>query len=496
MVNGKPTCGNANSTAILRRSWGFKGYITSDTDACGDIYASHRFTDTPEAAAGLCVSSGTDIDSGGTYKNHLAKAVSGGHASRDDVNSALRNTYRMRMRLGLFNPEDVESSYRRVNKSVVGSAKHVSMSRHAARQSMVLLKNDHTLPFAKGCKVAVIGKSSNSTNDILGNYVGPLCPSGGTECVETLWEAIGRISGGGTPPTLHDRVSDVAGAVAAAKAAELVVLTVSNADDGGGEGHDRQTISLASDQQALAKAVLAVGKPTVLVMINGGIISIDDLKESAPAILEAFMPGQWGAGAVAETIFGDANPGGKMPVTMYSSDYISKVDFLDMSMQAGPGRSYRYYTGTPLYEFGAGLSYTTFDVKWQEDEDEQIVEHGKTVTAVITNTGTRAGDEVVFLYSRPAAETIKLPAPGVTPVPIKQLLAFRRVHLAAGASETVTFDVALEDLALVDHEGHRAVFPGLYTLEDGAGGAVTKVEVAGESATDADIVQPLEYKWW
>ena len=153
-------------------------------------------------------------------------------------------------------------------------------------------------------------------------------------------------------------------AVAAVDAADVVVLVVDNAKDGGGEGHDRHTIALADDQQALADAVLKAGKPTALVLVNGGIIAIDALKESAPAILEAWMPGVHGAQAVAETLFGANNPGGKLPVTLYKAGYVDSIDFLSMDMTAPPGRSYRYFSGEPLWPFGFGLSYTTFDLAW------------------------------------------------------------------------------------------------------------------------------------
>ena len=222
------------------------------------------------------------------------------------------------------------------------------------------------------------------------------------------------------------------------------------AKDGGGEGHDRERIALADDQMAFAQKAIAVGKPTVVVMINGGVISIDGLKESAPAILNAWMPGAHGAGAVAKAIFGLSNPGGKMPVTMcvthflssltsygngrhphrrrtlthppidsgpprhgyrerrYHSSYIYAVSMLDMSMQAGPGRSYKFFTGTPLYGFGFGLSYTTFALKWvpSPPASPRLLTAGAATTTVrytctVTNTGAVAGDEVVMAFITP-----------------------------------------------------------------------------------------------
>jgi len=334
MLNGKPTCGNPELTAILRSDWGFKGYITSDSDSCSDIYKSHKFEPTIELATRDCLESGTDIDSGSTYKNGIESAVSQKIVNQSFVNQALRNSYRMRFEMGLFDPK-IPNKYRDIKTDVVGSIPHQELSLHAARQGMVLLKNDgKTLPFSTGKNIAVIGQAVNDTASYTGNYDGPLCPHGGASCFPTIFEQVRDQNTGGVT-TMSNSVKDVAGATKNVKEADLCVLVIDNAKDGGGEGHDRHTISLSDEQLVLANAVLAVGKPTVLVMINGGMISLDKLAESAPAILEAFMPGVHGAEAIADTIFGRNNPGGKLPVTMYPSDYIDKVDFLSMDMNNG-----------------------------------------------------------------------------------------------------------------------------------------------------------------
>jgi hypothetical protein len=296
------------------------------------------------------------------------------------------------------------------------------------------------------------------------------------------------------------------------------LLSSNQTKDGGGEGHDREHIALADDQMAFALKAISVGKPTVIVMINGGVISIDGLKESAPAILNAWMPGAHGAGAVAKAIFGLSNPGGKMPVTMcvtqralcrqrrsyprralarrvasftslrisckrslasnahslhrrYPSSYVYDVSMLDMSMQAGPGRSYKFYTGTPLYSFGFGLSYTHFALKWAPHPPTSprllTVDAAATTvayTCTVTNTGAVAGDEVVLAYVVPKRLSFGDAVAASDPMPIKELVAFERVTVAAGATATVTFELPSERFSLVDADGHRSIVPGVFDV--------------------------------
>ena len=292
-------------------------------------------------ATAQCLLGGTDIDSGGTYRNNLAQAVQSGELDEAVARLALRNSYRMRAKMGLFEP-DVDNKYLHISSDEVGSAAYQATSLFAAQKGMVLLKRG-PLPFSKGKHVAVIGQSVSNTMAMTGNYDGPLCPHGGASCFENIGEAVTRINAGGTTDVLAS--TDCTKAAALAKSAELVVLVVDNFKDGGGEGHDRQTIGLSPAQIQLANTVIAANANTVLVLVNGGMISIDHLKDSAPAILEAFMPGVHGGTAIAQTVFGENNPGGKLPVSMYHSSYVNYSNFLNMSMV---NRTYKYYTGTCL----------------------------------------------------------------------------------------------------------------------------------------------------
>jgi len=225
------------------------------------------------------------------------------------------------------------------------------------------------------------------------------------------------------------------------------------------EGLDRVNITLPGVQDEFAQQILGLGKPTAVVLINGGAIAIESLKANAPAIVEAFYPGYWGGVAIADVIFGDYNPGGKLPYTIYSKDFVNQVNFLSMNMTDPPGRTYRYYTGTPLYEFGYGLSYTTFSLKWTSDPKIQVLltsdrESQVNYTVQVTNTGKIAGDEVVLAYFQP----------NTTQPLLKQLFGFQRVHLDAGQSTTISFMLGTETLKIGNQDGDLVVSPGSYNI--------------------------------
>eukprot|EP01060_Flectonema_neradi_P015811 TRINITY_DN2245_c0_g1_i4.p1 TRINITY_DN2245_c0_g1~~TRINITY_DN2245_c0_g1_i4.p1 ORF type:complete len:826 (+),score=196.82 TRINITY_DN2245_c0_g1_i4:47-2479(+) len=492
-LNGKATCGNRNLTNVLT-GWGFEGYITSDSDSCACIKNNHHFCNTSAEAAAICLKSGTDIDSGNTYKDNVMDALDQKLITRDDLNAALSHTFRTRFEMGMFDP-NVTNPYRKIPLSAIGAPDHVAKSLHAARQSVTLLKNDgKLLPFAKGKKVAVIGTSANSTSDILGNYNGPLCPGGGSNCVPTLYDMISKVSGGVT--TLNTEGSGkwtssaIAEAVTAAKAADYVVLVASNAADGGGEGHDRYYTHLETTQYNLAKAILAAkgNQNVLLLLINGGIISIDDLV-AAPAIIEGFMPGVTGAQAVAESIFGDNNPSGKMPVTMYHSTYINEVDFKNMSMETGPGRSYRYYKGTPIFKFGYGLSYTDFSLKFSSasQQSEEITVTDTTpgsVACSVTNTGRVAGAEVVFAYMN-----------GTDGSEIKRLWGFQKVFLQPGETKQVEFSLPASKMSTIDRDGVRRQVDAKRGIILSRGHGEELFTTAHYTTSDPRVTFKID-KWW
>ena len=499
-VNGLPTCGNPALNQTLREDWGFEGYMTSDSDSCACIEGGHPKGDggppkpvNATQATKQCLMGGTDIDSGGTY-HFIMQAVQDGELDIKFAQLGLKNSYKMRMMMGLFDPT-VDNKYKLIKTDVVGSAKHQAMSLLAAKKGMVLLKKG-PLPFAKGKSLAVIGQAVSNTGDMTGNYDGPLCSNGGSSCFPNIGQAFNTSNVGGTT-TVYNGV-DPSKAAAAAKAADQVVLVVDNARDGGGEGHDRYTICLSASQLTMAQAVIAANPTTVLVLLNGGAISIDELKDSAPAILEAFMPGVHGGTAIAATIFGDNNPGGKLPVTIYPQRYVNETNFLSMDMT---NRSYKYYTGEVLYPFGFGLSYTNFTLKWNTPPPRYTLTgpatQGTAYTVTVTNVGSVAGDEVVLAYTTPKADTLRASLGAATPIEKKKLFGFERVTLAAGASTTVTFDLNPSHLAMVDAEGNTGLHTGEFDIVFSRGHGE---ELAAKAAVKLDTTHALRTKtlrkWW
>jgi len=333
-----------------------------------------------------------------------------------------------------------------------------------------------------------LGPHGNAQEDLVGNYIGQICPKGGFSCITSPITAITNSNKGGK--TVYARGCEISGtstegfaeAVAAAKDADFVILILGINSTIEREAFDRVDITLPGVQEQFAHTILSVGKPTVLVLINGGIVAIDNLKQPVPAILEAFYPGILGGVAIADVIFGDYNPGGKLPVTYYASNYVNEIDFVNMNMTDAPGRTYRYYTGTPLWEFGFGLSYTTFTLDWSDKESEIPTavsnEHQQAAVqynVTVTNTGKVAGDEVVLAFYSPKT----IPA-----VPlIKQLFGFQRVHLNPNQSVKLTFTMNAQKLSMGDEKGNMVSVPGVYGIEITNGVAerlTTKVEVVGK----------------
>ena len=266
-------------------------------------------------------------------------------------------------------------------------------------------------------------------------------------------------------------------ALAVARDAEVVVLMLGIDGSLEGESNDRTSIDLPAIQHELAAAVLALGKPTVIVLINGGVVGIAQEKESAPAILEAWYPGFWGARAIADTLFGDNhNLGGKLPVTWYDKNYVNEVKMsnMDFRPQAGvsPGRTYRYFTGQPTYPAFTGISLTTFEVSAAVEQQQAMdrslfiqtgdLQAHASRTLKVTNNGSRTGDEVIFMFVSEHNSTSGL---------IRRLADFQRVHLAPGQSANVTFDITAELLKITElSTGNIVSRPGEFTVSFSTGG--------------------------
>jgi beta-glucosidase len=451
---------------ILRRTWGFAGYSVSDVDSVGDIYQTHKLRPNAAGAAALALTNGLDLNSGTTYQA-LLPALRQRLVAVEDIDRALLRCLEARIRLGMFDPPE-QVPYARIPISVNACPAHDQLALQVARASLVLLKNDQrTLPLAKAGTVAVIGPNADDAgtreNDLMvGNYSGT--PPSVTTVLAGIRQKLasqGRVLYAKGCEISRGSPAQAEEALGVARQADAVIMVLGinahiEGEEGAGGG-DRTQLGLFPHQQVLLERVAALGKPVVLVLMNGSALAVNWAHGHIPAILEAWYPGQRGGEAVADVLFGDYNPAGRLPVTFYRSEQ-DLPDFKDYAMK---GRTYRYFRGQPLYAFGHGLSYTTF--KYDALRQEAGADEQRLISVKVTNTGTRAGDEVVQLYvsRREQSENSTLP--------IRSLRGFKRVHVEPGETKTVTFTLAPFQFAFADQDGVRTVEAGEYLV--GVGGS-------------------------
>lgn len=433
---GQPCCGNdLLMQAILRDKWQFKGYVTSDCGAIDDFYRHHKTHPNAESAAADAVFHGTDLDCGQEAYMALIKAVREGIITERQVDVSLKRLFSIRFRLGLFDPLD-KVPYSNIPISVLECARHQELAKRMAQESIVLLKNrKRLLPLSKDKfkKIVVMGPNANNKDALLGNYNG--VPTRMLTPLQAIRERVGDeaevlfVKG----PDHVDVATDemLQQWVAQVKGADIVIFIggISPQLEGeemlvskdGFSGGDRTTIALPAVQTEMMKALAVERIPTVFVMMTGSALAIPWEANHVPAILNAWYGGQYGGEAIADVLFGDYNPSGKLPVTFYAKD----SDLPDFNSYDMAGRTYRYFQGKALYPFGYGLSYTDFAYsslqiprKCNQTDKEIKVE------VTVKNKGKLAGEEVVQLYiSHPGQKVL---------VPLASLKGFQRVHLKAG----------------------------------------------------------------
>jgi beta-glucosidase len=476
--DGKPCCNSDKLlTDILRHTWGYEAIILSDCGAIDDFW--RRDANTPrhethpdaETASADAVRSGTDLECGGSYRA-LLKAVQDGLLTEDELDVSLRRLLRGRFELGMFDPDD-RVPYANIPYSVVESPEHVAQALEMARKSMVLLKNkNNTLPLSKTIrKIAVIGPNANDSVMQWANYNG--FPGKTVTILEGIRNKAGDTEVIYEPGCSHTGDSVTAGDVrmpvdykaTAAKAATADVIIFAGGisprlegeempvDAEGFKKGDRTNIELPAVQKEMIKALMETGKPLIYIVCTGSALALNWEEANADAILNAWYGGQEAGTAVADILFGDYNPAGRLPVTFYkSTDQLP--DFLDYSMK---GRTYRYMTETPLYPFGYGLSYTTFEYRNARLSEDKIGQNEPvTLTFDIANTGDRDGDEVAQLYIK---------NPNDPEAPLKALKAFKRVHVKAGATEQLTIELPSKSFeSFNDPKQIMEVRPGTYQI--------------------------------
>jgi xylan 1,4-beta-xylosidase len=439
----------------------------------------HGFVETVAEAACLAVRNGTtDVCSGGAYHNGLLDSVTQGLCSRDDVNAALYRTFKVRFQLGLFDPIETQP-YWNIPITEVNTPAAEALNIQVAKSSMVLLKNDNNiLPITAGKKIAVIGPHANSTDALLWNYLGQICPDNNFDCLITPFSAISTLNVGGTTTVsagckINDNSTDgFAAAIALAKASDIVILALGIDSSIETESHDRTDIDLPSIQHQLATVISGLGIPTVMVLFHAGSVDISP-ELSNPfinGILDGHYPGKRGSEAIALTLFGQNDLCcGKLSYTVYPASYVNTIAMSDMELDGNVGRGYRYYSGPTVLPFGYGLSFATFHfadistaLPLETLSTEKSASRILSYSVNVTNIGTVTGDDVVFLFMEPSAGSLTLQPESTL---LKKLLDFQRVHLEPGASQVVSFDVSSTSLQIVDKKsGDLVSTPGEFTI--------------------------------
>lgn len=483
-IDGIPCTGNRFLlTDILRERWGFKGIVFSDLfsiDGMAGLVAPDR-----SGAGAIALKAGVDIDLGGSaFGEKTIQALENGLVTEDEIDLAVSRILRIKFLAGLFenpyvNPDEAEGAAR--NRA------HRELSREVARQSITLLKNDGTLPFNRNniSKIAVIGPNADTDYNQLGDYTAPQDP----EYVITVLEGIKASAEKNTKINyvkgcaIRDTtMSDIPAAVKAAKEADVAVIVVGgssardfktkyletgaaeNHDNGKeiqldmdcGEGFDRATLELLGDQDNLLKEVIATGTPTVVIYIQGRPLDMTIAAEKASALLTAWYPGGEGGTAIADVLFGDYNPSGKLPVTIPKS-----VGQLPLYYYQSIHRDYMDIDGSPLYAFGHGLSYTTFEYSDLEiSETDNGCDTICTIKCRVTNTGKYSGEEVIQLYIRDVIASIAQP-----PMLLK---GFNKVKLNPGESKTIIFPLTFKELSIYDSQLREIVEPGEFIVMIGS----------------------------
>jgi len=449
-VLGVPACASSFLLAdVLRRQWGFDGYVVSDCGAINDVFAHHKFTATPEEAAAATARAGCDICCGNDY-SALTGATREGLVTASELDRALGYALKARFRLGLFDPPGA-SPYAGITMAQNDTPAHEALALQVARESVVLLQNHGLLPLdrARLKRIAVIGLNADSIAALVGNYNGtPARPV-------TLLEGIRRVAGPGIevvyapgcPLARHQgeapsEAAMVAAAVTLARSADVIIYAggISAELEGeespdastcdGFKGGDRTRIELPPGQTALLQALHGTGKPVVFVNCSGSAMAMPWAVDNLPAMVQAWYPGEQGGRAVAEVLFGEVNPGGRLPVTFYQST----ADLPDFSDYAMRQRTYRYFDGQPEFAFGHGLSYTRFDYGGVRLSASRFTPAETVkINFTLTNAGAREGDEVAQVYFRHVRSAVRQPR--------LALCGFTRLHLAQGETASVTVDV-------------------------------------------------------
>ena len=501
-LNGVPTSGNRFTlTEVLRGEWKFDGFVVSDYESVRELI-NHRFAADEREAARLGLTAGVDMEMvSRLFNRHGAALLDSRQINTADLDEAVRRVLRIKLRAGLFERPYADEGRER---AALLNAEHLRAARESAARSMVLLKNDReTLPFSKELRsVAVVGPLADDPKAPLGSWTGDgraedtvtllagvrakVSPrtrvlhakgvaidvrgatgnydaappdatnAGGTNVAAAASTEAARLA---TTPTAPDSVAE---AVRVARDADAVIVAVGETAEMSGEAASRTTLDLPGRQSELIEAIHRTGKPYAVVLMNGRPLTINWVAENSPAILETWFAGTQAGAAIADVLFGDVNPGGKLPVTF--PRHVGQVPIYYNQKSTGRPPTDQKYTSKyldvptgPLYPFGHGLSYTQFRLSNLQVGGRRIGPDGRVVVTVeVENAGRRAGDEVVQLYLRDVASSVTRP--------VRELKGFERVTLAPGERRRVSFTLAPEHLGFYDQRMRWVVEPGEFRV--------------------------------
>ena len=466
--DGIPASGNKFLlTDILRKEWGFRGFVVTDYTSINEMVL-HGVVADEKGAGELAINAGVDMDmQGAVYQRFLAQSVKDKKVSMLQIDEAVRRVLRLKFELGLFEDPYKFCDENRQNTQLL-SAEHRAAARDVAKKSIVLLKNDQeVLPLKKSAKVALIGPLGDNKSELIGNWNG----AGNADDCVSLLEGL-RNAGASVTFARGCEVEggmskdDLAAAVALAAGADVVVVAVGEKAMMSGEAASRAEIGLPGAQSDLVLELVKTGKPVVVVLMNGRPLAIPEIADNAGAILETWWLGTETGNAIADVLFGDYNPSAKLPMSFPRTVGQVPVFYNEKST----GRPYdpnskwtsKYIDmpNSPQWPFGFGLSYTTFQYS-DPKPDKTTFKKGESlrVAVTVTNTGKRAGEEVVQLYLRDMVGSVTRP--------VKELKGFRKIALEAGASKEVVFTLSEQDMSFYRHDMTFGVEPGEFEIMAG-----------------------------
>ena len=487
-TNGEPCCGSKTLMQdILRGEWGFDGYYVSDCWAVRDFHTNHMVTDTAEESAALALKTGCDVNCGNTYL-HMMKAYEQGLVSEEDITLAAERLFTTRFMLGLFD----ETEYDKIGYDRIECKEHLALADRATAESVVLLKNDGILPLEKKKlkAVGVIGPNANSRAALIGNYHGT--SSRYITVLEGIQDCMGedvRVYYSEGCHLFKDRVENlglrqdrISEAVAVAKNSDVVVLclgldeTLEGEEGDTGNSYasgDKVDLLLPEVQRELLEAVVATGKPVILVNMTGSAMDLRYAQEHCAAIVQAWYPGARGGRVVADILTGEISPSGKLPVTFYR-DTEELPDFEDYSMK---GRTYRYFTGEVLYPFGYGLTYGSAEISGVKLGGQELADGSEvrlpggsldSLEVTVSNTGDRDVEEVVQVYIKALDST--------DATPNERLCGFARVSVKTGGQAVVQVPVDRDALTVINDEGEKVSGGSRYAVSVGFGQSDARTE--------------------